>query len=183
MPGHLARAASRRSAESPRSTERSGPKTLTARLVLLPEIMWSMRWLIGWPKLTLTPGIVATARRISASSTLLGPPGPQHHLHLRGVHPLDVLVLLRAARAPAGRDDLREGEQRLLDLAAEASPSLERRPERADERDGQAALVERRQERLRRGTAGARGRATKRRRARRRGRAPRRSRQKVSVRS
>ena len=62
------------SAARPRRTARSGPKIFTARLVLLPEIMWSMRWEIGWPKVTAAPGTRATDRRISASSSALGRP-------------------------------------------------------------------------------------------------------------
>ena len=121
--------------ERPRSTARSGPKSLTARFVLLPEIMWSIRWLMGWPKLTLTPGIMVTARRISASTSSLGRPGTEHHLHLRGIHTLDVLVLLRATGAAAGGDDLGKGEQRFFHLPAKrhrhppvASPGDSRAP-------------------------------------------------------
>ena len=103
---HLARPAPRGCAGRPGR----GPNTLTARLVRLPEIMWSMRWLIGWPKVTFTPGSVATARRRSAKSSSLSRPGRgvPGHLHLGGVDPLDVLVLLRPAGAAAGRDHLRE---------------------------------------------------------------------------
>ena len=61
--------------DRPRRTARSGPNTLTARFVLLPEIMWSMRWLIGWPKVTLTPGMVRH-RRAHLGEQLLLRAGP-----------------------------------------------------------------------------------------------------------
>ena len=73
MPGTPLRTPSAADARR-RSIDRSGPKILIAKLALEPEIMWSMRWLIGCPKVTATPGIVATARRISVSNSSFGRP-------------------------------------------------------------------------------------------------------------
>ena len=107
-----------------------------------------MRWLMGCPKLTLTPGDRRHGPAHLGEEHGLGASGPQDDLHLGGVHPLDVLVLLGAARPAARRDDLGEGEERLLDLAAERVAVAEGRPQGTHESDGETAFVERRQERL-----------------------------------
>ena len=135
-------------ADSPRRTERSGPKTLTARLVLLPEIMWSMRWLIGWPKLTLTPGSSPRPVRISASSTGLGRPGRSTTSISEAFTPWTCSSF--SARPVRRLVETTSGKARSAFSTSRPrlSPSLSGVPEGTHERDGEAALVERRQERL-----------------------------------
>ena len=148
MPGTAPRTCSTREA-SVRSTARSGPNTLTARLVRDPDIMWSIRWLIGCPKETVVPGIVATARRISATSSSLlrpSPSGARTTSISDALNPLHVLVFLGTPGPAAGRNHLGEGEERFLHLAPQPVALGERNPRRADDGNGERSLVERGQE-------------------------------------
>ena len=126
-----------------RSTDRSGPKIFTARLALEPEIMWSMRWLMGWPKVTLTPGIVATARRISTSrssfgrpfrsTTSISAPLTPCRCSSRSARPVRRLVDTTSGK----------GQQRLFDLPAEGVALGEGDSRRRSHGHRQRALVER----------------------------------------
>ena len=71
---------------------------------------------------------------------------PQDDLHLRGVGALHVLVTFRPAGAAAGRDDLREVEQGLLDGEPESVGVGEGGPRGSHHPDGQRTFIERRQE-------------------------------------
>ena len=70
---------------------------------------------MGWPKETVTPGIVATARRISASSSSLGRPDSQHNLQFRAIYSLDMLVSLGAPRSATRRYGLRKAQECFFD--------------------------------------------------------------------
>ena len=116
-----------RSPDRPRSTARSGPKTLTARLVLLPGDHVVDAVADGLAEADADAGDRGHRPAHLRQQLVLGPARPQHDLHLGGVHALHVLVLLGAAGAAAGRDDLGEGEQRLLDLAPQRVAVRQRR--------------------------------------------------------
>ena len=135
-------------ADRPRRTERSGPKILTARLVLLPEIMWSMRWLIGWPKLTLTPGIVRHRPPHLGEQLRLRAAWTQDDLHLGGV---DALTCSSFSARPVRRlveTTSGNASSAFSTSRPRASPSRKRRAQRAHEANREAAFVEGRQERL-----------------------------------
>ncbi len=88
-----------------------------AMFARVPDSMWSIRWEIGWPIITLVPGIAEKApqRREQFGA---GPPGlPQAHVDLGALDALDVLVVLRAALPPRGRHHLGLRQQDLLDPA------------------------------------------------------------------
>ena len=134
-------------AARPRSTARSGPKILTARFVLLPEIMWSMRWLIGCPKRDRDAGDGRhRPAHLGEQLLLAAVPGRKHDLHLGGVDALDVLVLLGAAGAAAGRDDLGNASSASSTSRPSASLSASGDAGRADDADRERSFVERRQE-------------------------------------